>query len=295
MKDFVKVIESYYKSRPAKMYQSMTPSASMLGACPRASFAKLIGMPETTPPNVFAMQNFEVGNVTEAVIARALDQQGRLISWWTDSQNYGARYEQEDWCGLLRNDQWEDKELNVTGTPDIIARDDQGESVLVDIKTASTTSSKFTLNKIKKGIFWEESLGYKLQLGTYMLLLKKRFEEGKESFFTKYGKLIIIDKNQGNVIAEPVLEYTEELEATIKNKLFFLNETFKDCLKKENLGKILPPCDCAHGWKKHFGVNYCSYGEISSIAMNSKKRMVPTRCCNAEEIISFIKANNICK
>lgn len=279
---FKEVIEKHYKSKPKKKYDGMMPSASMLGACPRASYAKLKNVRETTPPDVHAQQNFEVGNVTEAVIARALDQQELLISWWTDSQQYGARFHKEDWNGDLREDEWIDKELGIKGTPDIIAKS-KDDIVLVDVKTASTKSTSFTLRKIKKGTFWEESLGYKYQLGCYLLLTKRRYEAGLEQVCPDYGKLVIIDKNNGSIIAEPTLFLDEALEVEIINRIEYLNALFAQ--------DELPPCDCDSGWKKYFGVAYCSYGVLESIKPNSKKKMVPTQCCDAEYIISNIEKN----
>lgn len=247
----------------------------MLGACPLASYARLMGVEETTPPDVHALQNFEVGNVTEAVMAKAMDETKILHSWWTDSQNYGAHYEQKDWKGKLRDDMWFDKELNVTGTPDMLCNIDN-QNVLVDVKTASTKSVPFTIKKIKAGSYWEESLGYKYQLGCYMLLCKRRYEKGLETFMPKYGKLVIIDKNVGAIIAEPTLFLDEALELEIINRINYLNQIFQ----AGNIDEI--PCDCASGWKKYFGVNYCNYGVPESIAPNKQKKMVPHQCCDME-------------
>ncbi len=264
----------------------MTPSASMLGACPLASYARLKGVPQTTPPDVHALQNFEVGNVTEAVMAKAMDEANVLLDWWTDSQNYGATYNQDDWKGNLRDDMWFDEELNVTGTPDMLCKIND-KNVLVDVKTASTKSVPFTLRKIKKGIYWEESLGYKYQLACYMLLHKRRFEKGLEKVKMDYGKLVIIDKNIGNIIAEPTLFLDEALEAEIINRIAYINALFKADIPEEI------PCDCATGWKRFFGVAYCNYGVVESIQPNKQKRMCPTRCCDIKYITSNIKKNAI--
>ena len=263
----------------------MTPSASMLGACPLASYAKLKGVKETTPPDVHALQNFEVGNVTEAVIAKAMDEAGVLHSWWTDSQNYGATYLQKDWKGKLRDDMWFDEKLNITGTPDMLCKINN-QNVLVDVKTASTKSVPFTLSKIKKGTYWEESLGYKYQLGCYLLLCKKRYEAGLEDFLPSYGKLVIIDKNVGAIIAEPTLILDDALEVEITNRIEYLNTLFQE----DNIENI--PCDCAIGWKKYFGVAYCNYGVKESIMPNSKKKMCPTRCCDINYFKKEIYANS---
>lgn len=282
MGEIKQVIEKYYSVRPNKKYHNMYPSASMLGACPRASFMKLIGIPETTPPDVHAMQNFEVGNVTEAVVARALDNSGKLIDWWTDSQNYGATYHQENWKGNLRDDMWIDETLKFSGTPDLTFQSDKNESILVDVKTASTKSIPFTLKKIKAGTFWEDSLGYKYQLGGYLLVQKLRYAAKLEKYLCKYGKILIIDKNVGAIIAEPTLLLDASLEIEIRNRIEYLHNIFNDALKNGSI----PPCDCNSGWKKYFGVAYCSYGDKSSILPNSKKKLVPTKCCDPELIIS---------
>ena len=282
MGEFKKVIEEYYDKKPKKEYKGITPSASMLGACPFSSYARLMGVEETTPPDVHALQNFEVGNVTEAVMAKAMDEANVLHSWWTDSQNYGATYSQDDWDGILRDDMWFDKELNVTGTPDMLCRIND-QNVLVDVKTASTFSTSFTMKKMKKGNFWEESLGYKYQLGCYILLCKRRYEAGLEDFMPDYGKLVIINKNDGAIIAEPTLFLDEALELEIINRIEYLNKIFK----AGKLDEI--PCDCASGWKKYFGVAYCNYGVPESIMPNKKKKMCPTRCCDHDYISSHIK------
>ena len=281
MGQFKKVIEDYYNSKPKKVYRDLTPSASMLGACPRASWAKLRGVPETTPPDVHAMQNFEVGNVTEAVVARAFDQTGNLISWWTDSQDYGATFNQKDWKGKLRDDQWFDKELNVTGTPDLIAKIED-KTVLVDVKTASTFSTSMTVKEVTEGTFWENKLGYKLQLGCYMYLMKRRFEAGLEDIMPDYGKLIIIDKNNGAVIAEPTLFYDEQLEIQVHNAISTMNQLVKS--------ESIPMCDCAVGHKRFYGVAYCNYGCLDSMKEGKKGRISATRCCDE----NYIKSN-ICK
>lgn len=283
MGKFKRVIENYYKKSPKKVFRDMTPSASMLGACPLASYARLKGIPETTPPDVHAMQNFEVGNITEAVIARALDREHALIAWWTDSQRYGATFNQSDWRGKLRIDEWYDEKLNITGTPDLIAKSDD-KIVLVDVKTASTKSVPYTLAKIRKKTFWEESLGYKYQLGIYLLLAKKRYEQKKENFNVDFGKLIIIDKNNGSIIAEPTLFLDEALEAELINRIEYINNLFKSPL--EDI-----PCDCASGWKKYFGVAYCNYGVLSSLAPNKQRKVVPHACCDKEYMLQWLKDN----
>lgn len=276
-----KIIEEYYSHKPRKEYRYLTPSASMLGACPRASWAKVHGVPETTPPDVHAMQNFEVGNVTEAVIARALDQTGNLIYWWTDSQNYGATFNQDDWHGTLRSDEWYDAELHITGTPDIVTKIED-KIVLIDVKTASTTSSDYTISDIKSGKYWEKQVGYKLQLGCYFYLMKKRFKELREEIEPDHAKLIIIDKNNGSIIAEPTLFYDEQLEVEVHNRIKALNQMFRE--------DTPPMCDCASGHKKYWGAAYCNYGVIESIERNKKGKFVPTKCCDIE----YIKSN-VCK
>jgi hypothetical protein len=277
MGEIKEVIKGYYKNKPPRITEGKYPSASMLGGCPRVAWCKHKGIIPFTPPNTNALQNFEVGNVTEAVIARALDNANILHSWWTDSQDYGATFNQKDWKGQLREDTWVDEELGVTGTPDLIC-DINGQKVLVDVKTASTKSTGYTISKIKKGIFWNETIGYKLQLACYMLLAKRRHEKGEEDFTPDYGKLVIIDKNVGSIIAEPALMYSGELEHEVKMRIEYLNKIFQ-----EDSPEVVP-CTCNTGWMKNWGSQYCDYGDITTIAPNSKKKLVPHSCCDIEQI-----------
>lgn len=284
MSQFKKVIQQYYIKQPERQYNDMMLSASMLGGCPRVSYAKLRGVKATTPPGPGALQNFEVGNVTEAVIARALDRTGLLLHWWTDSQRYGATFQKIDWDGNLRDDQWVDEELFVKGTPDIVAQSpDKKSVVLIDVKTSSTHSMRIITRKLKNGTFWSEENGYRWQLGLYLLMAKRRLETGLEQFEVDYGKLIIIDKNNGSVIAEPTLFLDEALETEITNRLEYLKALME--------GEEIPPCDCNVGWKKNFGTAYCSYGVLESMHKNKKGMLVPTRCCDAEYIINNCKEN----
>lgn len=259
-----KIAEEYYKSKPKKEYKDKLISPSMLGGCPRVQYYKLNGITETTPPDTNAQLNFDVGNLWEAKIAEFLDEQGLLIYWWNEGQSKRMEVNKDNWTGTLRQDKWEDLELGVAGTPDIIFRQ-ENKNVLLDVKTMKAMAANYIAEESDLE-YWEGHKQYKFQLGLYLLLNKRRFEKGLETVKCDYGKLVIISKDTGAIIKEPCLFMSDELEKEILSEISSLQ-------KYLNAGE-LPPCTC-ESWM----VNYCNYGVVESIKPNKQKKPVPTQCC----------------
>ncbi len=258
------IAKKYYENKPKKEYKDKLISPSMLGGCPRVQYYKLNGIEETTPPDTNAQLNFEVGNIWEAKIAEFLDEQGLLIYWWNEGQSERMSVNETKWKGTLRKDKWEDLELGVAGTPDIVFKQKE-MNVLLDVKTMKAKSANF-IAEDSDDDYWKEHKQYRLQLGLYLMLNKRRFEQGLETIKCDYGKLVIISKDTGAIIKEPCLFLTEELEKEVLSEI--------DSLRQYLNNKEIPPCAC-EGWM----VNYCNYGVIESIKPNKQKKPVPTECC----------------
>jgi hypothetical protein len=262
---YIKEISTkYYESKPKKEYKDKLISPSMLGGCPRVQYFKLNGIPETTPPDTNAQLNFEVGNIWEAKIAEFLDEQKILTYWWNEGQSDRMAVDATKWSGTLRKDKWEDLELGVAGTPDIIYNQNE-KYVLLDVKTMKAKSASY-IAEDSDDKYWADHKQYRLQLGLYLILNRRRVEQGLEEVLCDYGKLVIISKDTGAIIKEPCLFLTPELEKEVMDEIKSLRQ-YLDSGEK-------PPCKC-EGWM----VNYCSYGVVSSIKPNKQKKPVPTECC----------------
>lgn len=262
---FIKeVAKKYYESKPKKEYKEKLISPSMLGGCPRVQYYKLNGIPETTPPDTNAQLNFDVGNLWEAKVAELLDEQGLLVYWWNEGQSKRMEVNKESWTGTLRTDKWEDLELGVAGTPDIVFKQND-KVVLLDVKTMKAAGASYIAEESDEE-YWEGHKQYKFQLGLYLILNKRRFEKGLETVKCDYGKLVIISKDNGAIIKEPCLFMSDELEKEIMDEI--------NSLKGYLSSGTVPPCLC-EGWM----VNYCNYGVVSSIKPNKQKKLVPTKCC----------------
>lgn len=264
-------INKFYQDKPQKKYDNKMLSPSMIGGCARVMYYTLMGVEQTTPPDVNAQLNFEVGNLWEAKISEILDNMGQLVYWWIDSQSEKMSPNQEKWKGELRTDKWIDEELRVAGTPDNVITDNEGNYVLADTKTMKANSASYIIKKTDAEYFQEKE-GYMFQLATYLLLAKRRYEKGLEKYPIKYGKLIIISKDTGAIIKEPVMELTPELEELIMTRIKYLL-SFID-------SNTLPPCECGKTAKDAWMVHYCNYGDVDSIAPNKQGKPVPHVCCN---------------
>lgn len=259
------IAKEYYTNKPNKEYKDKLISPSMLGGCPRVQYYKLNGIPETTPPDVNAQLNFDVGNLWEAKIAEFLDVKNILIYWWNEGQSERMKVDKSNWKGELRNDTWEDLELGVRGTPDMIFKQND-KNVLLDAKTMKAKSASYIADQSDEE-YWKEHKQYRLQLGLYLLLNERRVEQGLETVKCDYGKLVIISKDTGAIIKEPCLfmskELKDEILAEIKSLRAYLDS-----------GEV-PPCTC-----ENWMVNYCSYGDVSSIKPNKQGKPVPHKCCS---------------
>lgn len=262
--------KQYYNKKPKKDMTHKMVSPSMLGGCQRVAWFKANNYIETTPPDTNALMNFEVGNLWEAKISEILDSEGKLIYWWNEGQSPRMQVNPENWNCTIRQDSWVDEELNVRGTPDQIIQD--GDNIcLLDTKTMKDDAVKYIANLTSEEYFADNGKKYKKQLGTYLLLNKRRFEKGLETVLAKYGKLVIISKDNVSIIKEPVLMLTPELEKEILDDIKIMNHYI-------NLPEP-PPCTCT-GWE----VEYCSYGDITTLAPNKKKKVVPHACCGCEYV-----------
>ena len=271
-------IKEYYSIKPTKTYEHGLISPSMLGGCPRVMYYKIKGIPETTPPDTNALMNFEVGNMWEANISNYLENLKILIHWWIDGQQVRLINENEWTPGVLRKDKWIDEELGVAGTLDQIYLQDN-KTVLLDTKTQSEGKAKYVA-KLTDEEYWNtDGYGYRLQLGCYMLMAKRRFEKGLEKFKVDYGKLVLISKDNGFIFKEPCLFYDEKLERDVIERINYLRSFINN--------NEIPPCECnivdhVHN-KGMWKVSFCRYGVVDSIQPNSKKRNVPTKCCQLLE------------
>lgn len=259
------LINSYYEKKPKKDMTHKMVSPSMLGGCPRVAWFKANGVEETTPPDTNAQMNFEVGNLWEAKISEYLDEEGKLVYWWNEGQTARMKVNPEGWKAELRTDAWIDEELNVRGTPDQFIK--EGDNYcLLDTKTMKDDAAKYIAHLSNEEYFATKGYNYKLQLGLYLVLNKRRYQAGLEKYLANYGKLVIISKDNGHIIKEPVLFLTEELEREVLEKVSFMNS----CIHSTT-----PPVCTCEGWM----VEYCNYGHVDSMAPNKKKKVVPTRCC----------------
>lgn len=258
------IAKEYYKNKPKKEYEDKLISPSMLGGCPRVQYFKLNGIEETTPPDTNAQMNFEVGNIWEAKIAEFLDEQKLLIYWWNEGQSERMSVDISKWNGTLRKDKWKDIELGVSGTPDIMFKQND-KNVLLDVKTMKAKSASYIAEDTDDE-YWNAHKQYKLQLGLYLLLNKRRYEAGLETVLCDYGKLVIISKDTGAIIKEPCLFMSDKLEKEILDEIVSLR-------KYLDSGKV-PPCTC-----ENWMVAYCNYGVIDSIKPNKQGKPVPTKCC----------------
>lgn len=285
---FIKeAIKQYYDSKPDKEYKEGLISPSMLGGCPRCMYYTLKGIKQTTPPDANAKMNFEVGHIVEAKISDIMCDLDLLVSWWVDGQSKRL-YNPEFWDNKIRTDKWVDEELGVAGTPDQVYLQD-GRYVLLDTKTQSQDSNKFFFKPfinsdgkketrmITDDEYWSsKGYAYRLQLGCYMYMQRRRYELGLEKYKVDYGKLVIISKDNGGIIMEPCLFYDAQLEKDVIDRINYLRSFIG--------GNEVPPCECTvesaynmYRWM----VSYCNYGDVNSRQPNSKKRMVSTKCCEA--------------
>lgn len=244
------VLKAYMDSLPPKTYTHISPSS--LGGCMRSHFYKLNGIADTTPPNFGALVNFEVGRYWEAFLAHVYEKQGSLVKWFQD--------------GI--DEKWVNEELNLGGTPDIIAKDDNGEAFIVDVKTVRSEWFNYVKKDLAKpGGFskWvKDNKSYVFQQVCYMLLAR---DNGYPDM--RYAVLSFASKDDSYVGMELKITLTTDLAKVVTDRI----KELKGYLDRNEL----PPCEC-EGWK----VGYCNYGDPTTRKLNTKKKEVNTTCCSEE-------------
>lgn len=213
----------------------------------RSHFYQIKHVPQTTPPNPGAMLNFQVGFLWEELVESGL-KYARVL--------YKAQ------------EKLTDEELNVEGTLDFMLQDSDGSWEVVDSKTESVYSDMY--RKREKSTFLEAHPEYVMQVGTYILLLKRK------GYDVKRGRFLVITKDNG-MMKEFFVEFTPGLEAKILHRIELLN--------KYLTSNMVPPCEC-EGWK----VGYCNYGRPSTRHQNTTKKWVNQICCgNPDQMKEWAK------
>lgn len=251
---FRDVLKKHVESREDWNPTRLSPSG--LGKCARSQIYGLNKIAKTTGPDEAALINFIVGDVWEEVIKRALDEQG-------------VKY---DYQMQLR-----DKELNLSGRPDFVVHLKQG-LLVSDSKTMRSQWFWYLTHTNKD--FLKENPDYEYQLGSYMVMAKRK---GMPLF---RGQFPFVSKDDGMIWREVGIHLTPELEKRVIDRCNYLNEWLRS-------GK-LPPCECGDSrpqkmaskegvpaeipWK----ICYCDYGDVHTQAKNKKGKVVNTRCCMEE-------------
>ena len=238
-------LKLYMAQKPAKTYDSLSPSS--LGGCMRAHYWKVKGVPATTPPNIGALVNFEVGHHWEAVLAKAYESQGKLVKHFEDGV-----------------DKLYDPETHLGGTPDLLIKEND-ELIIVDSKTVN--SGYFRYAKMKPFRDWvADNKGYIYQQVAYIYLARQAGYEVDKAI------LSFASKDDGYIGMEFMVQADDELIEKIKARALKL----KGYLDRDEL----PPCEC-EGWK----VGYCDYGNPDTQQPNKKKKIVNTECCDPHWVI----------
>lgn len=239
-------------SEPRQAYKTIRPSA--LGSCPRVHYWKIKGLEATTPPNLGALMNFKMGYVWEDTVLPLMERVGAKVT-------------------THRAEKWEDKDLNLSGTPDYSVEYD-GIRIIVDCKTVNSMwffyqERAFKAANLATGISKNEFLlgdneSYEIQLGTYLLLAKLNGQK------YDHARLLFVNKDNSFIGWEVEVHLTPELETKIYDRIALLNKHLK--------AGTLPPCEC-EGWK----VGYCDFGQPSTQEPNKKKKLVNTICCPEDD------------
>lgn len=236
------LVYDWVRKQPPKVIDHISPS--MLGGCMRAHYYAIKHVPMTTPPGPGALLNFELGKMWEEPIKNALEASG-------------LKY--------LYHRKMFDIELNVEGELDFAICDGiDDEWEVIDSKTESILAEKY--RQRAKQTFLEASDRYVIQLGTYMLLLKR---QGKK---VSRGRFLVITKDNG-MIKEYFVPYTQELEDRVMERINTLNKHLKD--------RTIPKCECGD---TNWGVGYCQYGDVDSRTTSSTGKEINTKCCSTKLI-----------
>jgi len=233
-------LKKYMATKPEKTYTSLSPSS--LGGCMRAHYWKVKGVPATTPPNIGALVNFEVGHHWESVLAKAYESQGKLVKHFVDGV-----------------DKLYDPITHLGGTPDLLVREND-ELIIVDSKTVN--SAYFRYVKMQSFSDWvADNKGYIYQQVAYIYLARQAGYEVNKAI------LSFASKDDGYIGMEFMIQADDELIGKVVDRA----KTLKGYLDRDEL----PPCTC-EGWK----IQYCSYGDPNTQVPNSKKKIVNSTCCD---------------
>lgn len=153
-----------------------------------------------------------------------------------------------------------DEELGVAGTLDLALYED-GQFELVSIKTEGAMKAKYRAREGKN--FFEANPEYAVQEACYKYLMEANGFKVKST-----SRYIVITKDNG-FLDEPVLAFSPKLEKYTLDRIKKLRKHLDD--------ETMPECDC-EGWK----VNYCNYGDPTTIGRNKTGKMVPNKCCGKE-------------
>jgi hypothetical protein len=247
------VLKAYILTKPQKEYKAISPSS--LGGCMRSHYWKVKGVPATTPPNVGALVNFEVGHHWEAVLAAAYANQNMLVKWFQDG----------------KDDPFFDPETGLGGTPDLLI-EKEGELYVVDSKTVNSLYFKYAEKK-SFNEWVKDNMDYVYQQVAYVHLCRLA------GYNVQKAILSFASKDNGYISLEFQITVTQELLTMVKDRA----KKLKGYLDRNEL----PPCECA-GWK----VGYCNYGNPATTQPNSKKKIVNTECCGEGYVTSVGELTN---
>ena len=229
------VTYDYVKNLPPKVIDHISPS--QLGKCMRVQWLSIKHYAQTTPPSPGALVNFQLGFLFEELFTKALK---------------ASEIEFQDQLAIY------DEELNVAGTTDFVLRDvEKDEYEVIDTKTESMLASGYRKREHKT--FLQAHPEYEVQLGTYMMLLKR---QGKN---VTRGRFVVIIKDNG-MMSEHFVILTPELETYIMGRINQMNHYLST--------NTLPPCTC-EGWE----IGYCGYGNPKTRIENKSKKIVNSECC----------------
>lgn len=150
--------------------------------------------------------------------------------------------------------------LNMAGTLDVALFDvEEDEWELCSIKTESVFSSQYRKREGKS--FFESNPDYAVQEAAYKLLMEDQGFKVKDK-----ARYLVITKDNG-FLDEPLIIFSEKLMTYTQQRIAKLNKYLED--------DELPPCEC-EGWK----IQYCNYGEPTTLTKNKKGKTVNSECCD---------------
>lgn len=249
-----KSLEAYYKAKPEKVIDHISPS--QLGGCMRAHYYKIKHIETTMKPTIGALSNFEVGFMWEQIIHGVLRDQG--IPFVFQHEMY-------------------DPELNMGGTLDFLIGTNilpvTNETPLRILDTKTQRSEWFWYREMqkKKHMFdrWESDYGYIIQQGCYLLMLERKGFKAVSDSILGY-----ISKDDGFVGDE----YSVILNPKLRNEIMHRIDDLNAYLANNQV----PPCTC-EGWH----VGYCDYGNPHTTQKNKKGKMLATECCGTLEDLAI--------